>query len=83
MSMATDINGWEVIYREAKKRSFYEMVLSVLFGTDALASVAFTLRERATGRIETITALGEGELSDRIAKGQFDHVPGRVGAVHR
>jgi hypothetical protein len=81
--MATDINDWEVIDREAKKRSFYEMILSMLFGNDGSASVAFTVRQKATGRIETITALGEAELPDRIAKGQFDHVPGRVGPVRR
>jgi hypothetical protein len=75
--MADHLSGWEVISKKRDKSSvgilFRDMLLFLFgWGTPHNPPVKFTVREKSTGYIKTVTAYDESELPERIAKGQFD-----------
>jgi hypothetical protein len=71
--MADDIAGWEVISKQGDKFTFWQMVLGLFLGAPPHSMFRFTVRQKSTGYIKTVTAYDESELPERIAKGSFDY----------
>jgi len=71
--MSDDIAGWEVVSEHVNRHSFWEVIFALLAGGRPPPTITYTVRLKSTGTTRTITCFGAGELSERIAKGQFDY----------
>lgn len=71
--MSDDVAGWEIISKQGEKYTFWEMIFGLLIGAPLTdPTFKFTVRQKSTGIIKTVTAYDEGELPERIARGAFD-----------
>ena len=70
--MSDQIPDWEVISKQGKKFTFWQMLFGFLLGEPPHSTFKFKVRQKSTGIIKTVTAYDEGELPERIAKGWFD-----------
>jgi hypothetical protein len=71
--MAEDIAGWEVLSEHVNRHSLWEIILALLARSRPPPTITYTIRQKSSGETRTVTCFGEGELLERIAKGQFDY----------
>jgi hypothetical protein len=69
-------NDWEVVSCRINKAAsnLFWIALQTLLTAEPMnrSSVTFTVRQRSTGALRSVTAVSKREAGELIAKGQFD-----------